>query len=1496
MLKYSYSLLFIFILLFTNSFAQKGKHGVKTVSVSVKVNEYTSLTNSVSAGTRTITVASSSLNANARFTNTLTAGDLVMIMQMQGALIKLKPYNTWESYVTDSLYGRIYSYETCGNYEFAEVKSVISSTQIELNCGLTYNYSNTGKTQIIRVPRFSSLTVANTGTLTCDAWNGTVGGVLAVEVDGNTTINGIVSANGLGFRGGSTIASGGNNFYPLSVTSPTNNGAEKGEGVGSDRLNNTVDSLGKYCKGAPGNGGGGGNANNCGGGGGGNGGVINDYNGYGISTAGYDAIWNLEWSGRANVVSSGGGKGGYGSSTTSTVSPISVGPNSASWGSFRRISAGGFGGRPLDYSTGKIFMGGGGGGGHKTGPTIQSNGTNACNGGAGGGLIYFLNYGTISGTGTISANGANGNNAFGSGGVQGLDGAGGAGAGGTIILKSNGTISSITANANGGKGGDQVISGVSSEAQGPGGGGSGGYIAATNIGFTQNVNGGANGTTNSSAFDTEFPMNGATSGDIGTKNQIITPSYSLSASPNQTLCTNQTTNVSATTTNSLATIEWFNSATGGTALSTGTVYTIPSYSIAGTYTVFAGTCPGIYRLPIILTVTSGATIAINNPTICSGQTAILTASTSASSYTWNNGAITNSISVAPTISTIYTFSASTTNCTSTKTVEVFVATTPTLSVNSASICSGNSTSLSVSGSAANYTWQPSAQNSTSISVNPTSTTVYTITGSTSICSNTSTATVYVTSTPTITGVSNTTICPSQTASFNAGGATNYTWSPGNVNGATYSIAPVSNTTISVIGSNGNCLSSNKTVSISIGSNVSISVSGVTICPSQTATLSASSLDTYTWSTSANTNSITVSPNSTTVYTVNGTIGSCSGSQTVAVTVINQPTLAITGNSTICSGTSSTLTANGTATSYTWQPVGQISNSIAVNPNSTTIYTITGSNGFCSNTITSTLNVTQTPTITGVSNITSCANESTIFNASGATTYTWQPGNIINSSFSITPTTNTLISVIGANGSCTTQATASISILPNLIISVNNPTICAGQTTTLIASGVSTYTWNNTVNTNSIIVNPTTTSVYTISGNTGSCFGENTATVTVNQIPVLTATANPISICSGETTTLSVLGGNTYAWSNGVNLDTQTDNPTITTIYSVTATNNEGCENSTSITVSVTSIPVINVNPVTVCAGKTATLTATGAATYTWSTNENGDTIYPSPLFPTQYTVAGSTNGCASATYSTFIIPVASPTLTINTPTTTIGCAPLCIDFSDQTSSSCATITYNFGDSNIGNTNNPNHCYNASGNYTVTATCTNTLGCSSTYTLPTAIQVNSNPIANFTIEEGSVVSVGSPVNLTNTSLNSTASLWDLCNGNSSLLTNVTTSYADTGSCCITLIASNGTCTNTTTKCISIINQPTITIPNVFTPNGDTKNDLFKINSVGMKSLTCSIYDRWGLKLYEWDGLNGYWDGNTKNGNAPSGTYFYIINYIDKKDHSTTEKGFLNLFRD
>ncbi|MBA3705417.1 MAG: hypothetical protein H0W84_05815, partial [Bacteroidetes bacterium] len=484
--NFSLFILFVFINLFS-MYAQRGKDGVKVVSAAnTIVNDFTSLAADALAGSTNITVANSVA---------LSSGDLVMIIQMQGATIK--------GGVNDNTWGEVTNYNNCGLYEFKEVFSVTGPSTVNFTCPLINNYTASGRTQVVRVPRYTSLTINNGGVLTTTNWNGTIGGILAVEVLYNTLINngGSADVTGKGFRGG--------NIDSLTNLNTTNfvsankaDGGEKGEGIAG--YENDYDAIGgRYCRGAAANGGGGGTAHNSGGGGGANTGSITVWTGNGtpdISNPAWISGWNLESPGFANSFSSGGGRGGY-SFSANEQDALTVAPGNGSWGGDMRRIVGGLGGRPLAYNTGRLFLGGGGGAG---------DGNDFCNapGSSGGGMAYFISYGIIGGAGQIMANGKKGSNTIGIG----IDAPGGGGGGGTVILNSIGAINGISILAEGGQGGDQFL--TASEAEGPGGGGGGGYISISNGSITAQTFGGSNGTTNSPSL-TEFPPNGATKGTNG---------------------------------------------------------------------------------------------------------------------------------------------------------------------------------------------------------------------------------------------------------------------------------------------------------------------------------------------------------------------------------------------------------------------------------------------------------------------------------------------------------------------------------------------------------------------------------------------------------------------------------------------------------------------------------------------------------------------------------------------------------------------------------------------------------------------------------------------------------------------------------------------------------------------------------------------------------------------------------------------------------------------
>lgn len=646
----------------TSILAQRGKNGSYTVTAAnTQINAYTSVTANAAVNATSITVASNTLTSGVLST-ALAPGDLIMIIQMQGATmdVDVTPTASWGGHYTapnghlgdwgsfQSLWGNVTAYNNAGRYELVEVRSVAAGTTINLMCGLQYAYTASGHVQVVRVPRFVDLTVNSATSVVPAAWNGTTGGVVALEVFGNLVLTGtgMISASGYGFRGGvcdlltmgSPPSAASNKGYCAS--DDAREGAEKGEGIGG--FYTEYDALySRYGKSAPANGGGGGNNHNAGGGGGANIGT-GAYTGSGNPVSGYAAIWNLEAAGFATSTSSGGGRGGYSYSTSNQNESV-VGPNNTVWSGDYRRNEGGFGGAPLTYSSSRIFMGGGGGAGD-----ANANPTQGGAGGAGGGIVFMTVYGTISGTGSVVSNGANGQNANPLGQTAaaastqrfGNDGAGGAGGGGAIAISNATAIpASITLSANGGTGGNQVISfggfvgAPTMEADGPGGGGAGGHIAFTSGTPTQSVAGGGNGVTNSGHVNL-FPPNGATMGASGVSS--LTQTFFNITSPNVTICPNTSTTLTASVTGvAPGTLTWYSTQFGNTVLGTGATYTTPTLSSTTTY--YVGVCPGTFRLPVVVTVSGAVTIS-GVLTIPVGGTTTLTGSGTPNGVTpWVSG-------------------------------------------------------------------------------------------------------------------------------------------------------------------------------------------------------------------------------------------------------------------------------------------------------------------------------------------------------------------------------------------------------------------------------------------------------------------------------------------------------------------------------------------------------------------------------------------------------------------------------------------------------------------------------------------------------------------------------------------------------------------------------------------------------------------------------------------------------------------------------------------
>ena len=352
-----------------------------------------------------------------------------------------------------------------------------------------------------------------------------------------------------------------------------------------------------------------------------------------------------------------------------------------------------------------------------------------------------------------------------------------------------------------------------------------------------------------------------------------------------------------------------------------------------------------------------------------------------------------------------------------------------------------------------------------------------------------------------------------------------------------------------------------------------------------------------------------------------------------------PNLSMAFNGTVCEGAPVTFTNNSTgAGSYTWSiPGSTTSISNATTPvtsfTAAGLYTITltGASGANTAQITQTISVLSSPSISASSQ-SLCAGSTITITPSGASSFTFMNGSTTlgtGTSLTLTPASTQTISILAGNAQCTTTSNITASVIALPVGGLVSQTICSGGTATLTAGAASSYTWNTGASTNSIVVTPTQTSVYTLTLSNSGCDATDAATITIGTGLSLQITASPTTICIGNSSTLSVTGALTYTWDNSATTNSIVVTPTSNTTYSVVGLNG-ACSGSAQITLSVSTTPIINITAFpsqTVCPGSTVTLNASGAASYTWNNSQTTSSIAVSPTTATSYTVIGGTLGC-----------------------------------------------------------------------------------------------------------------------------------------------------------------------------------------------------------------------------------------------------------------------------
>jgi hypothetical protein len=591
---------------------------------------------------------------------------------------------------------------------------------------------------------------------------------------------------------------------------------------------------------------------------------------------------------------------------------------------------------------------------------------------------------------------------------------------------------------------------------------------------------------------------------------------------------------------------------------------LTNMSINNAWTLGVENCGCSAQMPNTPTVNINAlpTVSANitSTAVCAG-TSITLSGSGASTYTWTGG-ITNANSFAPTANIVYSVTGtSSVGCISSNTAvsNVTVNAIPIISVNSGSICSGKTFTM-VPGGANTYTYSNGSNTAT-----PVSNISYSVTGtSTAGCLSAvaAVANVTVAITPTV-SVSSGSICVGSIYTLVPSGAFTYTFSS-----ISATVNPIANTSYSVTGSSSvGCVSSNTAISsLTVNAIPVISVNSGSICFGNTFTLAPNGANTYTFSNGTS----TTSPATNSSYSVTGTssAGCLSSAPAISnVTVVALPIVSVSSGS-ICSGTTYTMIANGAST-YTYS-----NGTSTVTPIVNTSYSVTGTSSvgcISSNTAVSNVTVNAIPQIT-VNSGSICLGETFTINPIGANTYTYSNGTNI-----VTPSITTSYSITGTSAEgCLTNSIAVSDVTVNAIpsLTVNSGAICIGNVFTITPSGANTYTYSNGSNT----VSPTITSSYSVTGTSAEgCLSDTIAvsTVTVNNLPIVTAISNNSMICIGEVALLKSNGATTYSWSNGLTNATISITPTVTTTYTVSGIDANGCINTAIVTQSVSECTGVN---------------------------------------------------------------------------------------------------------------------------------------------------------------------------------------------------------------------------------------------------------------------------------------------------------------------------------
>ena len=960
-------------------------------------------------------------------------------------------------------------------------------------------------------------------------------------------------------------------------------------------------------------------------------------------------------------------------------------------------------------------------------------------------------------------------------------------------------------------------------------------------------------------------------------------------------------------------------------------------------------CSNTDSIEVLINNLPSITIS-NDTSICIGDTINISAE-GGSAFQWLNTEQISDVNIEnpdiwPTSTSIYSvIVTNTNNCSDTSSVEISVNPLPNVFAgNDQNICVGDSTSIEASG-ALNYTWTPDlnilSTNESLTDVWPLVTTSYTVEGiDVNQCSNTDTVIINVLDLPSIDAGNDLWLCPGDSIKLNVNEASIYSWTPDSTLSNGFVQNPNAGPLVTceyviTITDTNSCLNSD-TIIVTVDSIVPTDAGQeiLYVCEGNTIELGGSPTappsSIYQWSTnpvseidllldSINVSNPIAQPIAPTWFIVTTTNFVCNGKDSVYVTFHPPIVGSASENQQICFGDSIQINANG-GENYNWHPVtNNFGDTIIINetssgpivfPDDTTVFqvTITDENN-CSELYSTVINVNTLPNINLSADTSICIFDSLLLHAEDGEFYSWSPNYNISDTSIANPTVyNTInttyyVTVTNSNN-CINYDSININVdtLPNVNASANNNPICFGESTLLLGTGAVTYYWYPAENltdssTAFPIANPNVTTTFNLIGTDGNgC--ENHDSVLVNVLPLPNANAGvDDTICPETSTELNGSGGLDYVWLNPINLSNfLIPNPIATpdtiTSYVVQVTAANGCINYDTVVIYLHEPANANAGfNSSICPDDSVILSGSGGIEYSWEPSEFVDlsenaTTFAFPNENMNFVLeVTDSNGCVD--FDTVQILVFNAT-TNNDTVICVGDTIQADIFGDP----ATNISWN-PSTGISNTSIDNPYFYPESTTIYTVNIENAAGCQ---ILDTFIIDVSTPLASFDTALNAGCN-GIILSYINTSDENMTIEWMFSDGTSSNEEKIDKIFSFNEDYSATLSVTDiFGCESSTTisdKSLGFDDYFKITRPNVFTPDGDGKNDIFYIDVPG-KIYECTdltIYNRWGQIQFLSTGNNLRWDGRNNVGKiVPNGTYFYTLSVKNK-----LFKGSISIYR-